>query len=95
MGYSVKSYIEILKDNLLEIWEPGFAFMQNNAPIHKVKKVMKWFENNGVVVTDWPPYSPDLNPIEHLRYELKKIVYKVNPDIDSVTGSEEHVRKVF
>ena len=30
-----------LKDNLLGIWEPDLIFMQDNAPIHKAKKVMK------------------------------------------------------
>ena len=43
------------------------------------------------MLTDWPPYSPDLNPIEHLRYEVKKLIYQVRPDIDSVTGSDNTV----
>ena len=62
MGYSANSYLEILDDNLLGIWQPGLIFMQNNAPIHKAKKMMRWFEDNGVVLTNWPPYSPDLTP---------------------------------
>jgi transposase len=41
-------------------------FMQNNAHIHTAKKVKKWFEDEGIPVMEWPPYSPDLNPIEHL-----------------------------
>ena len=52
MGYSANSYIEILEDNLLGIWEPGFIFMQDNASIHTAKKVKKWFEENGINVTD-------------------------------------------
>ena len=66
MGYSANSYIKVLEDNLLSHWEPGLIFMQNNAPIHTAKQVTKWFENNGIIVIDWPPYSPDLNPIEHV-----------------------------
>ena len=95
MGYSANSYMELLNDNLLGIWQPGLIFMQDNAPIHKAKKVMEWFNENGIEVIDWPPYSPDLNPIEHVWYVIKKLVYQVNPNIDLVICSDETVREVL
>ena len=95
MGYSANSYIELLNDNLLGIWHPGHILLQDNAPIHKAKKVMEWFNENGIEVIDWPPYLPNLNPIEHVWYVLKKLVYQVNPNIDLVSGTDETVREVL
>ena len=69
--------------------------MQENAPIHKAKKVMKFFEDNGVVLTNCLSDIPDLNPIEQLWYKLKKLIYQVRPEIDSVTGSDDTVREAL
>jgi transposase len=54
-----------LEDNLRDIWESGLEFMQDNAPIHSAQKVQDWLRNHEIPVMTWPPYSPDLNPIEN------------------------------
>ena len=38
--------------------------MQDNAFIHTAGMVKEWFENNSIPLLEWPPYSPDLNPIK-------------------------------
>jgi len=92
-GYSANSYIKVLEEAIPTLWEPEYSFMQDNAPIHKAKKTLKWFEDQGIPVVEWPPYSPDLNPIEQIWFQLKKLVYEVNPEMDNLSGGEEKVRE--
>ena len=41
--------------------------------------VAEWCHNNGVTVLDFPPYSPDLNPIENVWAYLKYTITSLNP----------------
>ncbi|RPA92629.1 hypothetical protein L873DRAFT_1859594, partial [Choiromyces venosus 120613-1] len=55
-------------------------FQQDNSPIHRqdtctvhtASIVLDWFNINGIQLVEYPPYSPDLNPIEYVWVELKK-----------------------
>ena len=38
----------------------------SNAPPHTARITEQWLANNCFPVLDWIPYSPDLNPIEHV-----------------------------
>ena len=40
--------------------------MQDNAPCHKAKGVLTWLGKRNVIILEWPPQSPDLNPLENL-----------------------------
>jgi len=42
---------------------------------------------------DFPPFSPDLNPIEHLWFELKQLVNVIDPGLRTFRGSEEVLRE--
>ena len=64
--YSARSYLEVLEDQIPKCWVPGLIFMQDNASIHNANVVKKWFADMNIPVVDWPPYSPDLNPIEYI-----------------------------
>jgi hypothetical protein len=51
-------------------------YQQDNAPAHKAASTRRWLENHHIRVIEWPPYSPDLNPIENLWALLKQEVHK-------------------
>lgn len=49
-------------------------FLQDNDPKHKSRVVTEWLHNNGISTIDFPPYSPDLNPIENLWCVMQRAV---------------------
>lgn len=51
----------------------GFAkLVHDNAPAHKSSFTAQWMQANGVSTLEWPPESPDLNPIELVRGNMKE-----------------------
>jgi transposase len=63
--------------------------MQDNAPIPKAEKVKKWFQEQGIPLLDWPPYSPDLNPIEHCWVHIKQWILDNYPELQELGESQE------
>ncbi len=52
--------------------DADFIFQQDLAPAHTAKITKSWLNDHGVGVLDWPPNSPDLNPIEDIWGIVKR-----------------------
>jgi transposase len=72
-GNSDKEFIENwVKEFLLKNLKKDQVIIWDNASFHKSDKVKKMLEDAGYRLIFLPPYSPDLNPIEHFWANFKK-----------------------
>src|SRR6266487_4714711 len=55
---------------------PDLQFQQDNGPGHGARFTYKQFQEYGISPIFWPPFSPDLSPIEAIWNRLKDILDK-------------------
>ena len=78
-----KLYRRILEGNLKPTYKKFFPhgqwyFQHDNDPSHTCNLAKTWLHRNGVTVLDFPPWSPDLNPIEDVWPMMERSVDKYN-----------------
>lgn len=73
---TAERYVGILEMHLLPFMDGhrDYVFQQDNATSHSAQRTRNWLNNNGVIPMNWPPNSPDLNPIENIWSFLKQQV---------------------
>ncbi len=89
------NYCELLKDKL-EIWmgcRQCDHFQQDNGSCHMAKVVTKWLTLQNIAVIQFPPNSPDLNPIENLWYLIKTKV--AGKKVSSIIALKEAITQVW
>lgn len=94
-GVNAKMYLQLLDEYLVGYLDEDSIFMQDNAPVHTAKIVKKWLEENVPVVLKWPPYSPDLNPIENLWKLLKERIHLKNPKLRTLGNTQEALEELI
>ncbi len=83
-------YVKMLEEFFFdEITELGIKlgdviFQQDNASCHVSSLTKKWFSEQKVHLLEWPPQSPDMNPIENVWNYLDIQVRKRQQEISTV-----------
>ena len=70
-------FVTYLKKCLFPTLPKGSCVIMDNATPHKSAQVLKIAEKFGCIVLYLPPYSPDLNPIEHCWSWVKSKLYQL------------------
>lgn len=77
---NAETYVDMLENDFFNMVEDNlpddFIWMHDNAPPHVALLTKGYLERKGITTMEWPPMSPDLNPIENIWSMLQKEVYK-------------------
>lgn len=59
--------------------------MPDGAPSHSTGQTIVKLRAVGIVPVEWPPYFPDLNPIENIWNIVKNFLQYISPELDQRT----------
>jgi transposase len=58
---------------------PGLYFQQDGRSGHKTAETIALLKSWNVRLIFWPPFSPDLSPIEDIWDRLKDLLKEIDP----------------
>lgn len=70
-------------------------FQQDGAPAHTSKSTLAWLAANKIPLFFHPPNSPDLNPIEPVWFELKRILQHHSHSPTTIDELKQFVRTAW
>ena len=73
-----------VKQDLIPKLPKDSVIVLDNATFHKNKDMQDYIRNAGFILEYLPPYSPDLNPIEHKWAQAKAIRKTLQCNIDQL-----------
>ena len=77
-----------ITEDLIPKLPENSVLIMDNATIHKGETIKNPIEESGHMVLYLPPYSPDLNPIEHKWAEKKSERRKTQSDVEELFKNE-------
>jgi transposase len=73
-----------IQQGLLPVLLNGAVVVMDNASFHKSERIQEAVEAAGCLIEYLPPYSPDLNPIEHKWAQAKALKRKLRCSTDEL-----------
>jgi hypothetical protein len=67
----------------------GGEFMYDGAGPYRGLIIRDILKEIGIRVMEWPPYSPDLNPIKNLWALIKAELYRLHPELKHAPDTNE------
>ena len=102
-GVKATEYVKVLETNLLPIFKnrrlkvtkKNFLFQEDGAPCHTAKTTQEWIKKAGINKLQWVAQSPDMNPIEHVWWQMKRRLHQTRLRPSTREALFELIKKIW